>query len=159
MAGVGRTARGARAAQRALAVLAVLLGLLAMHGLTSNHHAAAASSTPHTGAAAALPGEAPALTEADGAGAHHHLSAASAAGSDTTALPGSPGASCDQTCPELAVLCVAVLTGVAAAVLLARRHAGSLLPAQARRTRRASAAPVRHPRGPDPVRELCVSRT
>lgn len=156
---MGRTAWGARAAQRALAVLAVLLGLLAMHGLTSSHHASAASSTPHTRAAAVLAGEVAALSDADGAAEHHHVPTASAAGPDGAALLGSPGASCDQTCSELAVLCLAVLTGVAAAVLLARRHARSLLPGQTRQTGRALAPPIWHARGPDPVRELCVSRT
>lgn len=141
------TVPGARAAQRALAVLAVLLGLLAMHGLASTHHAAAASTPPHTGAAV-LAGDA-------GAGVHH----AFAGQADTGALMGTSGASCDQNCPDLGVLCLAVLTGVAAALLLARRRAGPVLPARAWQAGRAVAPPVRHARGPDPVRELCVSRT
>lgn len=140
------TVPGARAAQRALAVLAVLLGLLAMHALASTHHAAAAAATPHTGATV-LAGEV-------GAGVHH----ASAGEVDTGALMGS-GASCDQNCPDLAVLCLAVLTGVGAALLLARRRAGPVPLARAGQTGRAMTPPVRHARGPDPVRELCVSRT
>ena len=145
------TAPMARAATRALAVLAVLLGLLAMHGLASTHHAAA-STAPHAAQADVAPA-------AEVEGAHHHALAMSAAEHDAVALAADPGAPCDETCPDLAVLCVAVLTGAALALLLARRSSSPLLLAPASPRVPAPAPPVRHARGPDPVRELCVSRT
>jgi hypothetical protein len=149
---MGMTAPRARAATRALAVLAILLGLLAMHGLASTHHAAAASTPAHTAQADAAPA-------GEVVGAHDHAFAMSAAEHDTTALAPDPGATCDQTCPDLAVLCVAVLTGAALALLLARHRSSPQLLAPATPRPAAPAPPVRHARGPDPVRELCVSRT
>ena len=151
MTSMGMTAPGPRAAARALAVLAVLLGLLAMHGLASTHHAAA-SATPH----AAQEVNAPA---AEVEGAYDHASAMSAAVHDTAAFAAGPGATCDETCPDIAVLCVAVLTGAALALLLARRRSSPPPLASHRPREPAPAPPVRHARGPDPVRELCVSRT
>lgn len=155
MTSMGMTAPRARAATRALAVLAVLLGLLAMHGLASTHHAAAASAPsalPHAAQADAAP-----AAEVDGV--HDHAFSTSSAEHDAVALAADPGATCDQTCPDLAVLCVAVLTGAALALLLARRRSSPLLLAPARPRAPAPAPPVRQARGPDPVRELCVNRT
>ncbi len=168
MTSMGMTAPTARAATRALAVLAVLLGLLAMHGLSSTHHAAASppphAAPPATAAHAAVE----AAPEAE-AGAHHHAVALPAAALPAAALPaalhstvalvGGPGASCDDGCPDLAMLCLYVLTGAALALLLARRRSSWLLVAPARPRAPGPAPPVRHARGPDPVRELCVSRT
>lgn len=148
MTSMGTAASRERAA-RPLAVLAVLLGLLAMHGLASTDHAAAASAAPH--AAATSP--------EDDATAHHHAADKPEAPHDAVALLGSPGAACDETCPDLAMLCLAVLAGAALAMLLARRRSSPGLAAPARPRGPVRAPPVRHARGPDPVRELCVSRT
>lgn len=145
---MGMTAPGPRAVTRALAVLAVLLGLLAMHGLASTHHAAA-SAAPH----------APATSPEDDATAHHHAAVEPEAAQDAVALLDSPGAACDETCPDLATLCLAVLAGAALAMLLARRRSSPELAAPARPRGPVRAPPGRHARGPDPVRELCVSRT
>jgi hypothetical protein len=121
-------------ASRGLAVLALLLGLLAMHGLAGTHRAAA---SPHGVAE----------------GARHHAAAAPA----DAVLP-APAPSCDGDCPELAALCVVVLAAATLALLLVRRDlAGGVLPAPVRA--RAPLPVGVRPRGPDPVRELCVSRT
>lgn len=152
MTSMGMTATRARAATRVLAVLAVLLGLLAMHGLASTHHAAA-STAQHV----AQPDTAPAA-EAEAA-SHHHAFAMPAALHDAVAVAADPGGTCDETCADLAVLCVAVLTGAALALLLARRRPSPLLLAPASPRAPAPAPPIRQARGPDPVRELCVSRT
>lgn len=147
MTSMGMTAPGLPAATRALAVLAVLIGLLAMHGLTSTHHAAAATTSAQHHPA-----------PADASPVHHHAAGAAVV-HDNAALADSPGASCDETCPDLAVLCIAVLTGAALALLLARRRSSPLLPSSDRPRGPAPAPAVRHTQGPDPVRELCVSRT
>ena len=151
MTSMDMTAPGARAATRALAVLAVLLGLLAMHGLAGTHHAAAASAAPHAAQGVTAP--------AAEAGAHEHAAVASPAVDHTAAPAGSPGTSCDEICPALVVLCLAVLTGAALTLLLARRRFSPLLLPAARTRGPVSAPPGRHTGGPDPVRELCVSRT
>ena len=143
---------------RVLTLLAVLLGLLAMHGLASSHHVPAAaaehpaSSQPHDPAAAAD---------------RHATDAVTAAQHPTGPLASPAGPSCDQDCPgELVTLCVAVLAAaaaLAAAVVLLRRLR--------RRLRRRAVAAARAPAfpvpadaraalpPPDPVRELCISRT
>lgn len=152
MTSMGRTASRGRAAGP-LAVLAVLLGLLAMHGLASTHHAAAAAPAPH----AVLP-----LADQAAGPEHHHgaaPAATSAAQQDAVALTTGPGVSCDEDCPDLMVLCVAVLTGVALALLLTRRRPSPLLLALPRPGAPTPGPPVRRARGPDPVKELCVSRT
>jgi hypothetical protein len=152
---MGITAPRARAATRALAVLAVLLGLLAMHGLASTHHAAGATSAAQ---------HHPAQAAADAAAVPAHQVAGAEAGPaapthGAASLAGPGGPTCDGGCPDLAVLCVAVLAGAALALLLARRRSVPLLTAPALRTARALTPAVWHPRGPDPVRELGVSRT
>lgn len=151
---MGETAARGRAA-RLLAVLAVLLGLLAMHGLASTHHAAAAAPAAH----AALPA-AEAEAEA-GRNVHRHGAAPVAvpAQAHGAAPLAGDGASCDDDCPDIAMLCVAVLTGAALALLLARERRPVLLPASAHPRAATRAPPVRMARGPDPVRELCISRT
>ena len=149
MTSMGTTAPRARASSRVFAVLAVLLGLLAMHGLASTHHAAAATSAAQTAAVADTP---PAHD-------HGHGAAPTAAVQHDRALLTGPGASCDDDCPDLAVVCVAVLTGAALALLLARRGSAQPHIAQAPREAAVNEPPVRSARAPDPVKELCVSRT
>ncbi len=146
MTSMGGTAVRTRAAYP-LAVLGVLLGLLAMHGLASAHHAAASSARLVT-------------QDVPDPAAHHHGSAValSAAARDVVlAAPARPA--CDQDCPAVVVLCLAVLTGAALALLLAGRRSRALPLPPARRTAGALPRPARHARGPDPVRELCISRT
>lgn len=155
----GSAARG-RAA-RALAVLTVVLGLLAMHGVTSAHHAAA----PAADHAAAPVSEELLAGTVHADGPQHQRHAGSAADAMPAALQGvaaltaPAGPSCDDECLSVAMLCVAVLTGAVLALLLARRRHPCLLLAPARRRIRAPAPSVRHARRPDPVRDLCVSRT
>ena len=139
-------------ATRLLAALAVLLGLLAMHGVASPHHAAAAPAV--TGHAAASP--------AESAHPQDHVATAhleTASHQEAQALPGPAGPACHDGCASIGALCVAVLAGAALVLLLSRRQSSPLRLAQVRRSVRAPAPPYRHARGPDPVRELCVSRT
>ena len=140
-------------AARLFAVLAVLLGLLAMHGLASAHHAAATAPVADHGAtvagedpAAELPHEHPAVQH----GAADAVSAASSA---------LEAPSCHDDCPTAAALCVAFLAIAALALLLARQRPAVPRWAPTRRRTRPSAPPIWHGPGPDPVRELCVSRT
>lgn len=148
MTRMGMTAPGPRAATRALAVLAVLLGMLAMHGLASTHHAAAATT-------AAQHPPAP----ADSSSVQRHAAGAAVVHDNADVLAAPDGPACGEDCSDLALLCVAVLTGAALALLMARRRPSPLLVAPARGRAPAPAPPVGHARGPDPVRELCVSRT
>ena len=150
-----RNEHGAHARQ-VLALLAILLGLLAMHGLASSHHGPAAAAAEHTDAGS---------PSHDAAGTTDHDAADAALSAESsTGSPASPaGPSCDGDCPSaFLTLCVAVLAAaaaLAAAVVLLRRRpyrraiaAGaptSSMPADAR-----DDVPP-----PDPVRELCVSRT
>ncbi|MDP3713744.1 MAG: DUF6153 family protein [Mycobacteriales bacterium] len=145
------TAPGARAATRALAVLAVLLGLLAMHGLASTHHASAATT--------ATPRDAAQHQAATTAPEQHQHAAVPAVVPEAAAVAAPAGSGCDDDCPDLAVLCLAVLTGAALlAVLLADRRA-PLLATPPRHRLVERAPPETVPRPPDPVKELCVSRT
>lgn len=144
---------------RLLAVLAVLLGLLAMHAVASGHHAAASPPAP-----GAVPVTASLPTQIDHpghAGTHDQvMSAAQPAAQPAAAAPAGP--SCHDDCWSVTALCVAVLVGVALMLLLrARGRASRLLriPARPRAPAPAPAPKVRHARGLDPVRELCVSRT
>lgn len=141
-------------AARAAAVLAVLLGLLAMHGLASPHHAAAASTPTHAAATAG----------AHVGPAHHDVPMTSAdampavrEAAQALAAPPMPAGGGDHL--GVVALCVSVLTGAALALLLARRRRTPVVLAPARHAVRPPAPPARHARGPDPVRELCVSRT
>ncbi len=137
---------------RLLAMAAVLVGLLAMHGLASTHHGAAARAHAPLGAP---------IDEQVGAG-HSHTAAAPL--STMASLPSSVASAslpaCDGHCPiGLGVMCLAVLTVAAAAgaAAPARRATGPVRP---RALRAASAAAPRHPlRLLDPVADLCVSRT
>lgn len=168
-----RTGHGAAAAARLLALLAVVLGLLAMHGLVSSHHGAAA--VPGHVAGMAVADEhaegAPSGAELDpGSPAAVHTAARTAAAT-TQALPG-PGSagpdrsSCDGDCPqEWAAACVVALAAAAgAAAALALAHAAARRPVLPTRPGgglrlRAPAPPQQLRTSPDPVAELCVSRT
>jgi hypothetical protein len=77
---------------------------------------------------------------------------------DAVVVSGPTGPGCDDDCTDLAVLCAVVLAGAALLLLLARRRA-RLLATPPRHDRTTSAPPVRQARPPDPVKELCVSRT
>jgi hypothetical protein len=150
---MGMTAPRARAARRALAVLTVLLGLLAMHGLASTHHAAAATTASQHGAAQHDP------APADASAVQHHAAGAAVVHDTADVLAAPAGPACAEDCPYLALLCVAVLTGAALVLVTARRRSSPLVVSPARVRAPAPAPPVRHAQGPDPVRELCVSRT
>ena len=89
----------------------------------------------------------------------HDAAGAAVVHDDADVLAAAGGLACAQNCPDLALLCVAVLTGAALALLMARRRSSPLLVSPARAHGPVPAPPVRHARGPDPVRELCVSRT
>lgn len=145
---------------RLLAVLAVLLGLLGMHGLASSHHAAASPGVDH-GAASVV--ERPGTALGHQHAALQHDAAGPVAGQQDAAGPGALIArsvpSCESGCQSAAALCVAVLASAALALLLARQRRGVPLRAPARPPATSALPPVRHARGPDPVRELCVSRT
>jgi hypothetical protein len=165
MSRTGQTGRGAAAA-RLLALLAVVLGLLAMHGLASTHHAAAAPPGHAPSAVANTP-----LLPQDRAGTHRHDLPASGARDATAtaaALPAEAVApavpACGDGCPSgLAVLCAAVIAAAAAMAWLiaaaAARRRVPASPAGGGPQARAPAAARRLITGPDPVAELCVSRT
>lgn len=130
---------------RALVVLAVLAGVIAMHGLATGHHPAAAPVLPGLLAAA----------DTD-LSAHAHASAPSA---PTVTVDDHD---CDLLCQgnehALALLCVAVLVTAAAAALALRQRSRALPRSAGRPDARLprTAAP---PRSFDPVAELCISRT
>jgi hypothetical protein len=168
MSGTGQTRRGTVAA-RLLPLLAVMLGLLAMHGLASTHHAAAAPARAGTPSAVAAVDSPPAVSQ-HRHGPQEHDRAASGAPA-ATAMAGSlleravtgpavPGCS-DECTDGLAVLCAAVLAATAAAVWLSAAAARRPVPAPTRRDPRprATARARRLPPRLDPVAELCVSRT
>ena len=141
---------------RVLTLLAVLLGLLAMHGLATSHHApAAAAERSAVGA--------PMDDAVSGAG-HHGADDVAAAPQATRPQAAPTGPSCHGDCPSaLVTLCLAVLaTGslVAAVVLLRRgRLCGTAVVAAATRAVAMPASARTAFAPPDPVRELCVSRT
>jgi hypothetical protein len=153
---MSRPGPAVRATVRLLGLLAVVLGLLAMHGLASTHHAAAAVHA-HAAAPATVADEPRPAHEATAP----HRRAAAATGS-WLGVP--PGAACADHCPDaLVAVCVAVLAATAAATALVRAAAvrRALLPAWVGRdlTARLPATPRWLLPGPDPVAELCVSRT
>lgn len=139
--------RGRARGWRLLSIVAIVLGLLAMHGLASSHHASAPLTEPQAAAADVAHGV---MTMTD-----HAVTAAA------ELAPG-VDAGCSGTCEQglgLAALCVAVLVAAAAALLPGVRAA----PLHGV-DRRPASAPVRPrrtrpPRTPDPVTELCTSRT
>ena len=164
-----------RRTARLVGLLAVLLGLLAMHGLGSTHHAAAAAAAPVAGVAAvtdsgaAAPAgmvagvAAPAVSHHAGltSHGHRHTEAATPVAEPGTAAVDDLGIpACDERCQAgLAVLCVAVLTSAAVLAALARRRRTSHLLVSRRRTSlgRTPSAPWRP--GLDPVAQLGISRT
>ena len=157
----GRAGSGV-AAVRLLAVITVVLGLLGMHGLASSHHATAAAPA-HSSAVTAEP-----LARQHQAPSSQHGTATAAAAwtvafllGDTTTGPVVPV--CDDDCPNgLALLCAAVLTAALATVWLVVAMATRRSPAAPARPGVRARAPARArllPRAPDPVAELCISRT
>ncbi len=140
---------------RLFALLVVLLGLLAMHGLTSTHHAAAAAPMMSSASGASSTSAVAKSTPHDDV--HHNGEIPSV--SQAAGAHNAPGVSCDDDCPTT-VLCLAILTAAAAAAALALartrpRAARGPVSVQPRTT-----APARRvPRAPDPVTELCISRT
>ena len=135
---------------RAFAVLAVLLGLLVMHGIATAHHAQAAG--PEQGAVV--------LQHGSQAPSHHGFEAPLVT-AQAAAQVAPAGLPCLDGCSSgLVTLCLAIaVTAVALALGRSRgrpagrgvvgRPAPVRVPGSARRTRPP----------PDPVRELCVSRT
>lgn len=153
MSGMG-TAGTANAA-RLFAVLAVLMGVLAMHGVVSAHRAAAATPDPDHSAVLAVE-----KLFAETAGPHDLKAMQHGVTHPDATAPARPaGPSCHDDCRSVTALCVAVLAGAALALLLVRRRTSPLRLAATPRQARAPAASVLQARGPDPVRELCVSRT
>ena len=164
-----RTARNGRAAPaRLLALFAVLVGLLAMHGLASSHHSPAAAAEHPSGpaqlhsAAAVQAHDVQTHDVQAHAPAHHGAAATGSPDQQPTGPLAAPsGPSCDTDCiTGLVALCVAVLAAavIATAVLL-RHRARPWGSRPARGTARAPTAARLDPPSPDPVRELCVSRT
>lgn len=156
MEGMHRTAWNGRVAPtRLLALFAVLVGLLAMHGVASSHHSPASAAERHSAAAVQA-------HDVPHAPAHHGVAAAGSPVEQPTgplAAPGGPR--CDTDCATgLMALCVAVLVAavVATAVLL-RHRAYPWGSRPALDTARAPTGDRLAPPPPDPVRELCVSRT
>lgn len=156
--GMDDTAAGGRA-MRLFAVLAILVGLLAMHGVASAHHAAAA--TPAAGHSV-LPAASSPTDEPTGPQHHHGTPVAQTTAMippDGALLAAPAGPACQDDCPGVVAICLTVQTGVPLALLLAERRACPVLTALVPLPARASSPPVRQARGPDPVRELCISRT
>jgi len=159
MGGTTRNGHDTRAL-RVLGLLAVLLGLLAMHGLASSHHAPASASASTS---AAVHSAATSPVHEPGAARDHHNADAVVATQQSSALPASTaGSSCEQDCSgAVFALCVAVLAAtaaLAAAIVLRRRRRGSVESAAVGVVRAPASARSAFP-PPDPVRELCVSRT
>lgn len=141
MLAVARVGRAILVVRR-LALLAVLLGLLAMHGVAMSHHAQAAAK----------------VAGAHSASEDHHGAEqiARSQGADAVELP-SPV--CDRTCQtSVATLCLAVLTVAALGAVGMRRRGSAVTWMPVRRPRPPVARGLVLP-PPDPVRELCVSRT
>ena len=164
-----RTARNGHAAPaRLLALFAVLIGLLAMHGLASSHHSPATAAERPAGpaarhvAAAVVHRHSAAALQAHDVPAHHAAAAAGPPPQQPTGPLAAPsGPSCEPDCVTgLMVLCVAVLgAAVIATALLLRHRARPWGSRPARGTARAPTAARLYLPPPDPVRELCVSRT
>lgn len=134
---------------RVLTLLVLLLGLVAMHGVASTQHAPAG--------AAELPAAAQLHDPPDAA--PHHQAAPAAAQQPGPLSAASP--SCDQDCPgALVALCVAVLAVAAAlaGALVLRRHRGVVAAPEHCTVGAPTSARAEIP-APDPVRELCISRT
>ena len=176
MNSVDRALRNGRAAPaRLLALFVVLVGLLAMHGLASTHHSTATAAERPAGpaerhfAAAVVNRHSAATVQAHHvphAPARHGAAATgSPAQQPTGPLAAPSGPSCDTDCVTgLVALCVAVVTAavtvavIATAALLSHRaRPWSSRPALG--TARAPTAARLDPPPPDPVRELCISRT
>lgn len=148
---------GRRTLSRALAVLALLAGLLAMHGLATEHHAPRHASSTHDRHAVLAAGQTTVVT------VHHAAEGlASALVTAPERLLELSTADCGPACPASSpttALCLAVLSGLALVLHLTRTRPRD--PPARRR------GPIPHteptsvavPRRRDPVAELCISRT
>lgn len=154
--------------RHALSVLAVVVGLMAMHGLANVHHAAApVLGEPSAAAGGAVQTHSPAHGSTSPVGGEGLAYAAAAlVAPAAVADPLLAGASglCDADCVRdghgLFLLCVGILLAAAAVALMAR--AARRRPViGVRRSPPIILHPRRMamPRGPDPVTELCTSRT
>lgn len=165
MEGPRGTGFGVRAG-RLLALVTVLFGLVSMHGLASSHHAPAFA-VGHAAAAATAAAQPDDAAEAE---PHPHArDAVSSPQQPTGPLATPAGPACDDDCEALGALCVAVLAAavvlaVAVAVVRHRRRTVAAPPRGAVAARGERVVPA--PAGarialppPDPVRELCISRT
>ena len=137
---------------RALAVMTLIAGILAMHALATSHHGATA--TPVLSSV---------LDVADSIDGHLHAAAIGArAAVDGSHEPLTSQHDCAGACEggehALALLCVAVLLAAGAHGLVLRQRSG-LLPRRSGPPGRAVAPPPAPPRPPDPVADLCISRT
>lgn len=145
-------------------MVALVAGLLAMHGLALGHHAPAhASGAPAAHAVTAMATDAASAAADDGPLPHHGAEAAAHVPTPAEQLLAlAPPGECGPDCPDAAAataLCLAVLTGLALALHLARTRHVALL-----HRRRGSACRPRAPGAalhscPDLVSELCISRT
>lgn len=156
MKSVDRTAWNGRVAPaRLFALFAILVGLLAMHGLASSHHSPASAAERHSAAAVQA-------HDVPHDPAHHGARAAGSPAQQPTGPRAAPsGPSCDTDCVTgLVALCVAVLAAAVVATAVRLRHRARPWGSRpALGTARAPTAARLAPPPPDPVRELCVSRT
>ena len=148
---------------RMTAVLSLLLGLLAMHGIVSGHHLplAASSSNGSGSLSTTLEGSGPGGNAMPGL--HEAASAASATSRVAADVRHNlTGTRCEGCFGDaVTLLCLAVLTvGAAAFVGLFARPSGRP-PARAPQSRLplVRAGPPLRLRSPDPVVDLCISRT
>jgi hypothetical protein len=148
---------GWRALSRALAVLTLLAGLLAMHGLATEHHAPRHASSTHDRDAALAAGQTAVV-------AVHHAAEgfASALVTASERLRELSAADCGSVCPApspTTALCLAVLSGFALVLHLARTRPRDLPARRRGPTPHTRPTCVVVPRRRDPVAELCISRT
>jgi hypothetical protein len=148
---------GRRTLSRALAVLVVLAGLLAMHALATEHHGPHHVSSTHDRDAVLAAGQTTAV-------AVHHAAEglASVLVTAPERLLELSAANCDPACPASSpttALCLAVLSGFALVLHLARTRPRDLPPRHRGPTPRTRPTRVAVPRRRDPVAELCISRT
>jgi hypothetical protein len=139
--------------RRALLALAVAVGVLAMHGVVTTHHAAERATSAGTSSADSAVAAMTRVTT--GAATMVHAAPATATGmTDRPCMPG-----CSDQGHGALMLCVALLSTAAIAVLLALTHtrertATALRPPRLIRPGRTATA-----RRVDVVAELCTSRT
>lgn len=146
---------GSGRAARLLAGLAVVVGLLAMHGTVGAHHGPADPPGPAATAREAMP---PAVMPP--AVMPPAVMTTAVMTTPVDVLAASPALpACSAGCGPMTALCLAVLAAAGLAVAHALRGTAApraLGPGPLARVRPSTA---RRARGPDPVRELCISRT